>query len=67
MFEWDAFAALSTDRPVGLDRGAIPWSSIDRYARRFGIEGDAFERFARLIRSMDAAYLSYLKDKHAQP
>lgn len=63
MFEWEAFGALSTDRPVGLDRGAIPWSSIDRFARRYAIDDDAFDRFARLIRAMDAAYLAYFRDK----
>lgn len=35
----------------------IPFSSIDRYAVRFGIVcPDEFERFQRLIRAMDAAF-----------
>jgi len=63
LLEWEAFAQLSTDRPVGLSRGAIPWSSIDRYAARHGIDGDDFNRFCALIRAMDAAYLTYFKDK----
>ena len=63
LLEWEAFAQLSTDRPVGLARGAIPWSSIDRYAARHGIDGDDFNRFCALIRAMDAAYLAYFKDK----
>src|SRR5215468_5320837 len=63
LLEWEAFAQLSTDRPVGLTRGAIPWSSIDRYAARHGIDGDDFNRFCALIRAMDAAYLAYFKDK----
>src|SRR5262249_1598149 len=67
--EWEAFAQLSTDRPVGLSRGAIPWSSIDGYAARFSIAGDESGRFARLIRAMDEAYLAYFRDKQpdAQP
>jgi hypothetical protein len=50
-------------------RGAIPWSSIDRYAARHGIDSDDFNRFCALIRAMDAAYLAYFKDKppSAQP
>jgi hypothetical protein len=63
LLEWEAFDQLSTDRPVGLSRGAIPWSSIDRYAVRHSIKAEDFDRFCRLIRAMDAAYLAYLKDK----
>ena len=63
LLEWEAFAQLSTDRPVGVTRGAIPWTSIDRYAARHGIEAEDFDRFCRMIRAMDAAYLAYLKDK----
>ena len=63
LLEWEAFAQLSTDRPVGLTRGAIPWCSLDRYAARYRIEGEDFDRFCRLIRAMDAVYLAYLKDK----
>jgi hypothetical protein len=68
MFEWEAFAELSTDRPVGLTHGAIPWSSIHNYALRYGIEGDDFVRFAHLIRAMDAVWLSRPKEEpDAQP
>jgi hypothetical protein len=35
-----------------MEAGAISWSSIDRYARRYCIDGDEFDRFARLIRAM---------------
>lgn len=60
--EWDAFWALSTDRPIGMAQGAIPWTSIDRYAARYGINDDEFDRFHDLIRALDAAFLSYKKD-----
>jgi hypothetical protein len=63
LLEWEAFDQLSTDRPVALTRGAIPWSSIDRYAARYGFEAEDFGRFCRMIRAMDAAYLAYLRDK----
>jgi hypothetical protein len=55
LLEWEAFDQLSTGRPVGLTRGAIPWTSIDRYAARFAIEADDFSRFCRMIRAMDGA------------
>jgi hypothetical protein len=62
LFEWEAFGQLATDRTIGMEAGAIPWSSIDRYARRYRIDEDEFDRFARLIRAMDTTYLAYLKD-----
>ena len=68
LVEWEAFGALSTDRPVAMERGPIPWSAIDRFARRHHIDGDGFERFHRLIRAMDVAYLAYFRtQKHAEP
>jgi hypothetical protein len=63
LLEWEAFDQLSTDRPVGLTRGAIPWTAIDRYAARHGIEAEDFDRFCALIRAMDTAYLAHFKDK----
>ena len=58
---YDAFWALSTDRPLMMGGvGHIPFASIDLYARRAGIDGrDEFERFRILIGRMDEAYLSH--------
>ena len=43
--------------------GAIPFSSVDRYAARVGIcDADAFSRFLNLIRRMDGAYLNRMKE-----
>lgn len=58
---WGAFWSLSGDRPVGAmgGCGAIPFTSIDRYAARYGIEdADDFDRFHTLIRRMDAAFIA---------
>jgi len=58
--EWGAFGELSTDRPIGFGRGPIPWSAIDRYAWRHGInDPDEHARFVRLIRAMDETYLNW--------
>lgn len=63
-FAWQAFVALSSDRQLGMSVGPIPWSSIDRYALRFGIDGgDDFEAFAALISAMDGAYLDHSAKK----
>jgi hypothetical protein len=53
---------LSSDRSIGMGPSAIPWSSIERYATRYGLPNDEFERLARLIRSMDAAFLGHKKE-----
>lgn len=54
-FEWRAFWALLSDRPAG-PHAAIPFSSIDRYAERYGIRGaDEFERFRDLLAALTAA------------
>lgn len=48
--------------------GPIPWSSIDRYAARFGFDAaDEFERFAKLIRMMDGAFLAHANEMTKKP
>lgn len=42
----------------------IAFAAIDRYARRYGIEGDAFARLVRIIRKMDDVYRGALDDEH---
>ncbi|WP_443136604.1 phage tail assembly chaperone [Methylobacterium sp. Leaf399] len=59
-FASDAFSDLSSDRLIGAIGGCgpIPWSAIDRYAERYGIDNlDEFERFRRFIRGQDRVYL----------
>lgn len=63
-FVFSAFWELSTDRPVGMGIGAIPWSSINSFAVRHGIEQiDDFEQFSFLIRAIDAEYLKVANKK----
>lgn len=50
---WDAFHDLSTCRQIGMASGPIPWTALNEYALRYGIVGDGFDRFCRLIRAMD--------------
>lgn len=59
-FVWSGFWELGSDRPIGMGGvGAIPFSAIDRYAQRLGIDDpDQFARFLHLIRSLDAPYLA---------
>lgn len=65
-FYSEAFADLSTDRPLGAMGGAgpIPWSAIDRYAARHEIDDpDDFDRLRRMIRAQDRAYLDHVAEE----
>lgn len=65
---WDAYTSLDRDRLVGMGGpGPIPFSSIDLFARRYGIEDIAeFDRFRRLIMAMDAEYLKFVAERIEQ-
>lgn len=57
-FVWDAFWSLSSDRPTGMSTGPIPFSAVDRFAQRYGIDDlDEFDGFRSIIRAIDAEYL----------
>lgn len=58
-FYWRAFWECASDRVIGMAEGPIPWSSIDRWALRYGVEGDDFERLVLIIKVMDEAYIEY--------
>ncbi len=62
----EAFNDLSSDRPLGAMGGAgpIPWTAIDRYADRHGLDDpDVFDEFRRLIRAQDRVYLDDVAEK----
>lgn len=62
----DAFFELSTDRQLGFSEGPIPFTAIDAYARRVGVDGlDEFMQLRRLIRALDAQYLK--RPKASEP
>lgn len=64
-FYWQAFWDLSGDRSFGPGAaGPIPFMALDRYAARYGIDTrDDFDRFRRLVKAMDAAWLSHVNKK----
>ena len=60
----DAWMSLSGDRQISLGVGPIPFTSIDRYAARFGIDDQlAFRFFHRAIKALDAVYIGYVAKK----
>lgn len=67
MFYWEAFNELSTERQIGMGVGPIPRSAIKAYADEFGIAGDDYDPFHRIIRTMDNAYLAQVNKAKPQP
>lgn len=53
-FIYNAFWIVGSER--NLENGPIPFSAMDRFARRYRISGDPFERFRILVTRMDNAY-----------
>lgn len=58
-----AFIDLSTDRGIGFGEGPIPWTSIDRYCARLGLEGEEREDFHHYVRAMDKTFLAFRAKK----
>jgi hypothetical protein len=63
-FTWQAFWDLSNDRPAVFGGiGGIPFSAIDRYAKRYDItDVDEFDRFARLLKAMDTVFQTHVME-----
>lgn len=57
-FYLNAFWRLSRDRvPMSNGVAAIPWTSMERYASRYGLHGRSAELFFSAIEAMDASYM----------
>lgn len=63
-FYWRAFWECASDRIIGMAEGPIPWSSIDRWALRYEVEGEDFERLVFLIKAMDEVYIEHRTKSH---
>lgn len=66
----DAFWMLTGERPVGAFGGVgrIPFSAVDRWAARFGVEDlDAFERLHAMIEALDAEFIDFVARQPPPP
>lgn len=55
-----AYFDLAADRS---ESGRIPWSTVDRWCHRKGLDGDEANDAQFLIQRMDMAYLEWVKKK----
>lgn len=64
-----AWNALRHDRQYGAMGGQTPigFLALDAYARRYGIEGEAFERFHRFVTAIDGEWLSHVAETSRAP
>lgn len=58
-----AFSELSTCRPFGMTLGPIPWRDIVLYADYHELDSMNRQFFARAMRQLDTAYLTWQKGK----
>ncbi len=56
-FFFQAFLALSSCRPLGMQEGRIPWTAAFQYGQDNGLDHEEFEDMWILVSFMDAAYL----------
>jgi hypothetical protein len=63
----EAFYDLKECRQYGAMGGAgeIPWTAVNEWALRHGIEGEEFSYLKRAIRALDHVYLADLAAKQA--
>lgn len=59
-----AIEGVPVAQSIQIER-PIPFAAIDRYARRYAIEGERFDRLARLIRAMDDEYRMVAAERRA--
>lgn len=59
--EWyyEAFGKLTTCRSIGMGAGPIPWTAMNDYGIRYGLDGEEQDDFEYLIGAMDDAYLKH--------
>ena len=64
VYAYAVFQELSADRQIGMALGPIPFTAIDAYARRFGIDDlDEFEQLLDDVAMIDRLFLKISLDK----
>lgn len=59
-----AYSTLSSDRNVGFDEGRIPWTAVNDYSLRYGLDDYELDILWDLICAMDTEYLDFRSRKH---
>lgn len=64
-----AFEVLRFDRQYGAMGGQTPISflAVDAYAKRYGINGEPFDRFLHFLTAIDAEWLEFVEKREHSP
>lgn len=72
LFPWEefyvkAFFDLDTERHSGMSIGPIPWSKIQEYGDRSGLDSDMMVVFTEVIRKTDTKYREWAASQRPEP
>ncbi len=66
-FYWMAFHDLITCRPMGFGGPLpIPWTVLNEYAERYGLEGFFYDEFIYIIKELDIFHLKWIEKQNAK-
>lgn len=60
---YNAFQDLSSCRTAGMSLGPIPWTAMDQYCVRYGINGEQRDDLFHHVEKLDEAYREYVEKK----
>jgi len=60
-------SSLSTDRQIGMAMGLFHGLRSDRFASRYGLIGDDFDRLVDIIQAMDGAFENITRNRAPMP
>ena len=59
-----AWRDLHSSRPIGMaGPGRIPWTAVNEWAKRHGVEGEQFDMLVECVEAQDEAYLAYIQEQ----
>lgn len=60
---WEAYLDLTGTRAIGFGLGPIPWTAVDGFAGRHGLDDpDEFQTLKEIVWGVDRAYLKWHAD-----
>lgn len=62
-FYYSAFWTLSSDRQTGMGEGRIPWTAVNEYSLRYGLDEYELDHLWLMITAMDGEYLKFANKK----
>lgn len=61
-----AYYELDSCRAIGMGEGPIPWTALDQWAGRLGLDEEERGDLFYLVRRLDNAYLEHVSKKRSK-